>query len=167
MQDPSGYLYVAEYGGKDRIQKFTPDGKFVLEFGGLGTGVGEFQRPSGMVWIDSKIYVADAINNRVQVFDEQGKSIQVLDWANQGGLYYPYDIALSPHGQLFFVEYGACRVSVADPAGKLVAQFGHEGRGHHELWTPWAVTVSEDHRVFIADTGNRRIVQLTLPGGRL
>ncbi len=167
MQDPSGYLYVAEYGGKDRIQKFTPDGKFVLEFGGLGTGVGEFQRPSGMVWIDSKIYVADAINNRVQVFDEQGKSIQVLDWADQGGLYYPYDIALSPHGQLFFVEYGACRVSVADPAGKLVAQFGHEGRGHHELWTPWAVTVSEDHRVFIADTGNRRIVQLTLPGGRL
>jgi len=167
LQDPSGYLYVAEYGGKDRIQKFKPDGTFVLEFGGLGTGIGEFQRPSGMVWIDSKIYVADAINNRVQVFDEQGKSLQVLDWADQGGLYYPYDIALSPHGQLFFVEYGACRVSVADPAGKLVAQFGHEGRGHHELWTPWAVTVSEDHRVFIADTGNRRIVQLTLPGGRL
>ncbi len=167
MQDPSGFLYVAEYGGKDRIQKFTPDGKFVLEFGGLGTDIGEFQRPSGMVWIDSKIYVADAINNRVQVFDEQGKPLQILDWADQGGLYYPYDIALSPHGQLFFVEYGACRVSVADPAGKLVAQFGHEGRGHHELWTPWAVTVSEDNRVFIADTGNRRIVQLTLPGGRL
>ncbi len=167
MQDPSGFLYVAEYGGKDRIQKFAPDGTFVLEFGGLGTGTGEFQRPSGMVWIDSKIYVVDAINNRVQVFDEQGKPIQVLDWADQGGLYYPYDIALSPYGQLFFVEYGACRVSVADPTGKLVAQFGHEGRGHHELWTPWALTVSEDHRVFIADTGNRRIVQLTLPGGRL
>ena len=167
LQDPSGFLYVAEYGGKDRIQKFTPDGKFVLEFGGLGTGIGEFQRPSGMVWIDSKIYVADAINCRVQVFNDQGKSLAVIDWADQGGLYYPYDIALSPHGQLFFVEYGACRVSVANPAGKLVAQFGHEGRGHHELWTPWALAVSEDNRVFIADTGNRRIVQLTLPGGKL
>ena len=77
------------------------------------------------------------------------------------------DIALSPHGQLFFVEYGGCRVSVANPAGKLVARFGHEGRGHHELWTPWALAVSEDNRVFIADTGNRRIVQLTLPGGQL
>gem|GEM_PF-181276 len=167
MQDPNGFLYVAEYGGKDRIQKFAPDGTFVLEFGGLGTGIGEFQRPSGMVWIDSKIYVADAINCRVQVFDDQGKSLEVIDWADQGGLYYPYDIALSPHGQLFFVEYGACRVSVANPAGKLVAQFGREGRGHHELWTPWALAVSEDNRVFIADTGNRRIVQLTLPGGRL
>ena len=167
MQDPQGFIYVAEYGGKDRIQKFTPDGKFVLEFGGLGTDVGQFQRPSGMVWIDGRIYVADAINNRVQVFDDLGKSLGVLDWADQGGLYYPYDIALSPHGQLFFVEYGGCRVSVANPAGKLVARFGHEGRGHHELWTPWALAVSDDNRVFIADTGNRRIVQLTLPGGQL
>ena len=167
MQDPSGFLYVAEYGGSDRIQKFAPDGKFVLEFGGLGTEMGQFQRPSGMVWLDSKIYVADAINSRVQVFSDQGQSLEVLDWAAQGGLYYPYDIALSPHGQFFFVEYGACRVTVADPHGKLVAQFGHEGRGHHELWTPWAVAVSEDNRLFIADTGNRRIVQLTLPGGRL
>ena len=167
LQDPSGCLYVAEYGGSDRIQKFAPDGKFVLEFGGLGTEMGQFQRPSGMVWLDSKIYVADAINSRVQVFTDQGQPLEVLDWADQGGLYYPYDIALSPHGQFFFVEYGACRVSVADPHGKLVAQFGHEGRGHHELWTPWALAVSEDNRLFIADTGNRRIVQLTLPGGRL
>ena len=167
LQDPSGFLYVAEYGGSDRIQKFTNDGQFVLEFGGLGTEIGKFQRPSGMVWLDSKIYVADAINSRVQVFTDQGQPLDVLDWADQGGLYYPYDIALSPHGQFFFVEYGACRVTVADPAGKLVAQFGHEGRGHHELWTPWALAVSEDNRLFIADTGNRRIVQLTLPGGRL
>jgi iron(III) transport system ATP-binding protein len=167
MQDPSGFLYVAEYGGSDRIQKFAPDGKFVLEFGGLGTEIGKFQRPSGMVWLDSKIYVADAINSRVQVFSDQGQPLEVLDWAEQGGLYYPYDISLSPHGQFFFVEYGACRVTVADPHGKLVAQFGHEGRGHHELWTPWALAVSEDNRLFIADTGNRRIVQLTLPGGRL
>ena len=167
MQDPQGFLYVAEYGGSDRIQKFAPDGTFVLEFGGLGTEIGKFQRPSGMVWLESKIYVADAINSRVQVFTDQGQPLEVLDWTDQGGLYYPYDIALSPHGQFFFVEYGACRVSVANPAGKLVAQFGHEGRGHHELWTPWALAVSEDNRVFIADTGNRRIVQLTLPGGQL
>lgn len=167
LQDPKGFLYVAEYGGSDRIQKFTSDGRFVLQFGGLGTGVGEFQRPSGMVWIDSKIYVADAINCRVQVFDDQGTPLQVLDWTDQGGLYYPYDIALSPQGQLFFVEYGGCRVSVADPQGAIVARYGREGRNQHELWTPWALAVSEDHRVFIADTGNRRIIQLKLPEGQL
>lgn len=167
LQDPQGFLYVAEYGGSDRIQKFAPDGQFVLEFGGLGTEVGKFQRPSGMVWIDSKIYVADAINSRVQVFSDQGEPLEVLDWARQGGLYYPYDISLNPQGQIFMVEYGACRLTVAEPHGSIIAQYGQEGRGHNELWTPWALTVSEDNRVFIADTGNRRIVQLTLPGGRL
>ena len=167
LQDPQGFLYVAEYGGSDRIQKFAPDGTFVLEFGGLGTDVGKFQRPSGMVWIDSKIYVADAINSRVQVFSDQGQPLEVLDWAGQGGLYYPYDISLNPQGQIFMVEYGACRLTVAEPHGAIIGQYGHEGRGHNELWTPWALTVSEDNRVFIADTGNRRIVQLTLPGGRL
>ena len=167
LQDPQGYLYVAEYGGSDRIQKFAPDGSFVLEFGGLGTDVGKFQRPSGMVWIDSKIYVADAINSRVQVFSDQGQPLEVLDWAGQGGLYYPYDISLNPQGQIFMVEYGACRLTVAEPHGSIIGQYGHEGRGHNELWTPWALTVSDDNRVFIADTGNRRIVQLTLPGGRL
>jgi DNA-binding beta-propeller fold protein YncE len=167
LQDPQGFLYVAEYGGSDRIQKFAPDGQFVLEFGGLGTEVGKFQRPSGMVWIDSKIYVADAINSRVQVFSDLGEPLEVLDWARQGGLYYPYDISLNPQGQIFMVEYGACRLTVAEPHGSIIAQYGHEGRGHNELWTPWALTVSEDNRVFIADTGNRRIVQLTLPGGRL
>ncbi|RLS52804.1 MAG: ATP-binding cassette domain-containing protein [Planctomycetota bacterium] len=166
LQDPQGYLYVAEYGGSDRIQKFTLDGKYVLEFGGLGTNAGQFQRPSGMVWIDSRLYVADAINSRVQVFSDTGQSVGVLDWAGQGGLYYPYDIAMGPDGMFYLVEYGACRVTVADPAGKLVAQYGREGRGFEELWTPWAVTVAEDGRVFIADTGNRRIVQLTLAGER-
>lgn len=167
LQDPQGFLYVAEYGGSDRIQKFQPDGTFVLEFGGLGTSVGQFQRPSGMVWIDSRLYVADAINCRVQVFSDQGQPLEVLDWAKQGGLYYPYDISISPQGQLFMVEYGACRLTVAEPHGQIVAQYGHEGRGQKELWTPWALTVSDDNRVFIADTGNRRIVQLTLSGGRL
>ena len=133
MQDPQGFLYVAEYGGSDRIQKFTPDGTFVLEFGGLGTGLGQFQRPSGMVWLDSKIYVADAINSRVQVFNDQGQSLEVLDWADQGGLYYPYDMVLSPQGQLFLVEYGACRVSVADPSGKLVARFPHAAAGQRTV----------------------------------
>ncbi len=166
LQDPKGFLYVAEYGGSDRIQKFAPDGKFVLEFGGLGTETGKFQRPSGMVWIDSKLYVADAINCRVQVFSDEGQPLDVLDWAGQGGLYYPYDMALGPDGLFYLVEYGACRVTVAEPQGKLVAQYGHEGRGFEELWTPWALTVAEDGRVFIADTGNRRIVQLTLAGGR-
>src|SRR5262249_8368805 len=70
IQDPDEYLYVCEYGQNDRVQKFRPDGTFVLQFGGSGTEPGQFQRPCGIAWYDHLLYVVDAFNNRVQVFEE-------------------------------------------------------------------------------------------------
>src|SRR5262249_36022994 len=36
LEDSEGNLYVSEYGEYDRIQKFSPDHKFLLEWGGHG-----------------------------------------------------------------------------------------------------------------------------------
>jgi len=49
------------------VQKFTSDGKISFGVRAFGTKPGEFQRPSGLVWRDGKIYAADAFNNRIQV----------------------------------------------------------------------------------------------------
>ena len=35
-QDPHGNFYVGEYGGNDRVQKFSVDGKFLLQIGRAG-----------------------------------------------------------------------------------------------------------------------------------
>jgi sugar lactone lactonase YvrE len=53
----------------DRVQLFTPDGKYLLGIGGSGEGPGQFARPHGMAF-DSKcnLYVADAGNERIQKF---------------------------------------------------------------------------------------------------
>lgn len=73
--DAAENLYICEYGGNDRVQKFTREGEWLATFGGFGTAPGQFQRPSGLVWRAGKIYVADAINNRVLIFtDEEGTS---------------------------------------------------------------------------------------------
>jgi hypothetical protein len=54
----------------DRVQTFTTAGEFLFGLGGTGDGPGRFARPHGMV-IDSKgcLYVADAGNQRIQVFE--------------------------------------------------------------------------------------------------
>jgi sugar lactone lactonase YvrE len=54
----------------DRVQAFTPEGKFLLGIGGTGQGPGQFVRPHGMA-LDSKghLYVADAGNQRIQKFE--------------------------------------------------------------------------------------------------
>lgn len=162
VQDDEGFLYVAEYGGNDRIQKFTDQGEFVLQFGHVGTEQGEFQRPSGLVWHNETLYVADAINNRVQAFSRDGTFLRVVADAQSAGLYYPYDISLGPEETLFLIEYGAGRMTCINLAGELVGRYGMEGRGVEHFWTPWGIAVSPSGQIAVADTGNRRVVKLHL-----
>lgn len=161
VQDDKGFIYVVEYGGNDRVQKFTPDMKHVLTFGKAGTGTGEFQRASGAMIHKNLLYVADAINNRILVFEtETGKHIDTL---GHNHLDLPYDLAIDDREHLYIAEYGAGRVTEMDLSGKIVATFGHTGRGGaDEFMTPWSVTVTPDHQIRVMDTGNHRIVELEL-----
>lgn len=163
VQDDSGDLYVCEYGGNDRVQKFTADGKLIASFGSFGSGPDQFQRPSGMVWHQGELYIADAINNRIQVFTDAGKFVGTLGGAAAPlSLHFPYDVALGPDGALYIVEYGAGRVSKVSLAGKLLGRFGTRGVGEGQFRTPWGIAVDSKMRLRIADTGNRRIVELKL-----
>lgn len=161
-QDEEGFIYVAEYGGNDRIQKFTAEGEYLLEFGGVGAEDGEFQRPSGLVWHDGVLYVADAINNRIQAFSSDGKFLRIVADAHSTGLYYPYDISLGPEETLFVIEYGAGRITRVSLDGKLIGRYGTEGRGDEQFWTPWGIAVNPTGQIAVADTGNRRVVELQL-----
>jgi DNA-binding beta-propeller fold protein YncE len=161
--DPAGNLYVAEYGENDRVQKFGPDGTFITQFGSFGTGEGQFQRPSGIAWLDGKLYVVDAFNSRVHVFADSGKYEGLLG-ASDIGLHYPYDLSLGPDGRLYVVEYGAGRVTVLTTAGEVVGRYGHAGHDQGQFATPWGLAVDRAGRIWVADTGNRRVVELVPEG---
>ncbi|HUV39470.1 MAG TPA: ATP-binding cassette domain-containing protein [Planctomycetota bacterium] len=163
-QDDKGNLYVSEYGSNDRVQKFTLDAaggaEFVLSFGSFGTGEDQFQRPSGIAWHDGKVYVADAINNRIQVFTDDGKFLgRLADAQHPWSLHYPYDVVFADDA-LWVVEYGAGRVTKIAPDGKLLGRFGTTGTGERCFRTPWGLAVTPENVVLVADTGNRRIVEL-------
>ena len=164
IQDDAENLYVCEYGNyNDRVQKFRLDGTFLAQIGGYGTEQGQFQRPSGMALWDGRLYVTDAFNNRIQVFGEDGKLIAILGDSDKiSDLHYPYDIAANAKGELFVVEYGAGRVSKFDRAGKLLGRYGHTGTQAAQFSTPWGLAVDSRGRVYVCDTGNRRIVELEL-----
>jgi iron(III) transport system ATP-binding protein len=152
-------LYVAEYGSNDRVQVFTRDGQFLRAFGAFGTRPGEFQRPSGLVWRDGRVYVADAFNNRIQVFTDQGAFLQVLPTP---ALHFPYDLKMGGDGRLYVVEYGAGRVSRLETDGRLLGRYGSSGSGRGQFATPWGLAITAGGTLLVADTGNRRIVELVL-----
>ena len=164
-QDPEENLYICEYGQNDRVQKFRPDGTFLLQFGGPGIEPGRFQRPSGIVWYDRQLFVVDAFNNRIQVFTEDGKLVAILGESDRiAEVHYPYDIAVDQNGDLFVVEYGAGRVSKFSRKGRLLGRYGTSGPGQAagQFSTPWGLAFDRRGRLYVCDTGNRRIVELEL-----
>lgn len=161
-QDPGGFIYVGEYGDRQRIQKFTPEGEFVTQFGEHGTEPGQFQRPSGIVWINSNIYAVDAFNNRIQVFSDSGEFVRIIELAdNLPPFEFPYDIRATSDGRLYVIENKAACVTVLNEDGSFVGRFGEPGRGEGGFFNPWSLTVLSDGRILVADTGNHRIVELT------
>lgn len=163
-KDPQENLYVCEYGGNDRIQKFTREGQWVASFGSFGTGPGQFQRPSGLTWLAGKIYITDAVNNRVLIYTDAGQYLGVLGAPGQPSIDFdlPYDIAAGGDGALYIIEYGGGRLTKVSPEGQLLGRFGHTGGGEGEFSTPWGLTIDSHMRMRIADTKNRRIVSLQL-----
>ena len=94
----NGDIFVAEgHGvGNNRILKFDKTGKFIKEWGKLGTGPGEFDQPHGLA-IDSKnrLLVGDRNNNRVQIFDLDGNFIQQLhQFSRPSGIWVTKDDVL-------------------------------------------------------------------------
>ena len=161
VEDDSENYYVCEYGSNDRVQKFDRQGAFLLQFGGFGTAKGEFQRPSGIVWLAGKVYIVDAFNSRIQVFSDGGEFLEILADGNESAaLNYPYDIAADGKGNLFVVEYGTGRVSKFDTGGRLLGRYGSMGPGEGQFSTPWGIAFDRQNRLYIADTGNRRLVEL-------
>jgi len=71
--DDKGNFYVGDWDRK-RIQKYDPEGKYLLTIGRLGQGPGEFQNIS-KVRFDSgnKLYVVDISSRRISFFDHKGE----------------------------------------------------------------------------------------------
>ena len=160
VTDQAGNYYVSEYGENDRIQVFSPEGKWLRQWGGHGYDLGEFLRPRAMAIDDHDIlYVADSCNHRIQVFDTHGKLIRY--WGTEGDglgeLSYPYDIALGPDGSVYVCEYGNHRVQKFTPEGKPLGVWGSSGRQPGQLFNPWALAVDSTGTVSVIDSNNHRV----------
>ncbi len=159
VEDDQGNRFVSEYGGSNRVQKFDNDWQHMLTFGGIGDRPGEFQRPSGMAWHDGRLYIVDAFNDRIQVFDGHGRFLDILGTQDETSrLHYPYDIAVGPRHELWVIEYGAGRISRFNLDGGLLGRFGSTGSGPNQFGTPWGLAVDSSGRVWVADTRNHRLV---------
>src|SRR5262245_28289096 len=82
-------IYVVDQ-GRTRIGKFSPYGQLLITWGSKSNGNGQFDEPTSVA-VDSnanKVYVADPINRRIQIFDTDGKFLtqwSVPQWGRTHG----------------------------------------------------------------------------------
>ncbi len=160
VQDSKGNYYLAEMGDFDRIQKFSPEGRFLLQWGSHGREPGQFARPESLA-VDEhdRIWVADACNHRIQVFDNEGKLLKI--WGSEGKgpgqLYYPYDLVLGDDDTVYVCEFGNHRVQKFTRDGVSLGCWGTCGRGEGQLFNPWALARDSRGKIYVLDTNNHRV----------
>jgi len=112
---PDGSVLIADGLTNSRIVKLDRNGKFVMAWGSKGDAPGQFNAVHGLaVDRNRHIYVADRANKRIQVFDENGKSLAV--WPN---LRFPNDV---------FVSDATQDVWVSDNMHTEIVKFDTNGR---------------------------------------
>lgn len=118
---PSGEIYVSDGYGNARVHKFSPDGQLLLSWGEPGFGPGQFRLPHA-VWVDRKerVWVPDRENNRVQIFDRQGKFL--TQWSE---IVRPTAICIDDEDTVYVSELSQ-RVSIFTLDGKLLTRIGNQ-----------------------------------------
>jgi len=121
--------------------------------------------PRGLTIADELVFVADAGNDRVQVFDLRGRDPRAIGGhgSGQGRFRRPADVAVSPDGRVYVADTDNQRVVAFDASGRFLNAWGQYGPFTGMLSAPVSVDYHDD-RLYVAELKNHRL-QVFDPGG--
>jgi hypothetical protein len=142
--DEDGNIFVTDWDRK-RIQKYGPDGKYLLTIGREGQGPGEFRN----VWEpefdkDGNLYVIDISQKRISFFSRDGRYIRQIGFP-----------AINVSSSLYMNSQGHFLLAVDD-----IKEEGEEG-------SRWETVVGlYDNQFQPLETFHRENHEMKSPGGR-
>ncbi len=159
--DAAGNVYATD-AGDCCVAKFDKNGKFLKKWGGKGARPNELSGPAGIaVDASGNLYVADWGNHRVVKYGPDGALKKI--WGKQGikpgEFVFPAGVAVGPKNEIFVVD--RIRLQKFSPEGESLGSWAG-----FDLKVPLGVCTDALGYVYIADTGNKRILKLD-PDGKL
>jgi hypothetical protein len=156
---PDGTFFVSDGYTNTRVVKFDKDGEFILTWGQKGDNSGTETRPGYMntvhgIAIDDnrRVYVIDRTNNRIQIFDENGKFLE--DWR---GIKRPYYIYMSEDQHLWISDAVTQKFLKFDLDGNLLYQWGSFGSFPGGNWGVHQFSADSEGNLYTADVHVGRI----------
>ncbi len=148
--------------------------QFVREWGKFGIGPGEFNYPYGIeVAPNGNVYVADTVNNRIQVFNSTGEFLYM--WGSTGSgpgqFQLPVALAFNAVGDVYVADFANYRVQKFTSAGQFLLSFGEGGTGDGQFGRstssaagPRGIAVDSNGDVYVSDQGNYRVQKFSGSG---
>ena len=157
--DSDDHVYVPDE-FMHNVSIFDREGKFLERWGEFGTGVGQFNRPSGIaIDSDGNLHIVDHLNARVQKLSPDGKFISSFGtFGTEPGLFnFPWGISIDSEDGIWIADWRNDRIQRFTPDGEFVSVLGSSGSSDGQFDRPSGVHVASDGTVFIADWRNDRV----------
>jgi DNA-binding beta-propeller fold protein YncE len=164
---PDGTYFISDgYGGK-RVAKFDRNDKFLMDWGSAPAnpqkpGPSEFNTPHSIaISADRRVFVVDRGHQRMQVFDENGKFLDMWPlrsptWpASIGTLVTNHIITRDQF--IWAGDAGTNRILKFDLNGNFLYSWGAPGPEPGRLNCPHGLSTDQDGNFFIADCFGGRV----------
>jgi hypothetical protein len=146
---PDGSFLLADGYWNSRIIKYTPEGKYVMEWGATGKGPGEFDLLHGLAVDEDRVYVGDRQNSRIQLFTHEGKFLE--EWPD---IFDPVNIWVDESHAVWVLDASLNRLSKYSHDGVLQYHWGAYAEAGTMGRNTWPGGLSLPHQMDMDGDGN-------------
>ncbi len=147
---PNGDIYVADY-TTGFVKIYGKDYAWKKTFSEYGEEPGQNIKSEFMSVYDNKLYMAEAGNHRVNVFDLDGNFLFLFGDNNPVKLNNPEAAKASSAGLIYVADLKNDRMVVFDKDGKFIKSWGETGNGEGQFKTPAGVALDKYDNVYVTE----------------
>lgn len=149
--DEKGRIYIADMQNRDI---WITDSKGVYSDSLKNRGA-VFGRIIAMAYKDGRLYISDASDQKIKVFEPSGKKIFEFGGRGsaKGRFSFATGLAIDNKGRIYAADSNNHRVQVFDEDGKFLRML--EPPPKHRFALPRGVAVDADSNVYVLDTFNK------------
>lgn len=126
------------------------------------SSMGNLKKPMAVTTYGRKIFVSDTDNQRIAVFDYDGKPLYSFgkDGTGQGEFKFPYGITVDNSGKVYVADLITGKISVFDQSGKFIKYFADD----QKIFQKPAGLFFFDNQIFVTDVQQHQVTAFTLDG---
>ena len=159
---PDGTFFISDGYGGTRVAKFDKDGKFLMDWGNppkdpSNPGPNEWNTVHSIaITKDQRLFVVDRGHRRFQIFDVNGKFLDMFTTGVNSSPYYHF---ISTDGYLWVGDGGTNRILKYDLDGNYLYGWGGSGGQPGQFRGPHQLTTDQDGNLYVAEVFNGRVVK--------